>query len=146
MTLGDAAEPNRGRMCRRSCKEDEMKNGQGLLKRNHKLANLSDRPHINSTAITEKVSKVRKVIKKKLTAQPLAKKTCGKIPGRLCVLVIVQNSKEGLDPKTVKQLTGFNRQKVHKILYKLFKHGEIKIEGGGLYVGVKKRYSAPMVN
>jgi hypothetical protein len=145
MTL-NGTEPNWDRMCRKSCKEDEMKNGQGLLKRNHKLADLSNRPQIDSTTIAEKASTVQKVIKKKFAAQPIAKKTCGKMPGRLCVLVIVQNSEEGLDPKTVKHLTGFNRQKVHKILYKLFKHGEIKIERGGLYVGVKKRYSIPMVN
>jgi hypothetical protein len=120
-----------------------MKNGQGLLKRNHKLANLSKGPHMNSTTIAEKASAVRKVIKKKFAAQPIAKKTCGKMPGRLCVLVIVQNSEEGLDPKTVKHLTGFNRQKVHKILYKLFKHGEIRIESGGLYAGVRKNLSLP---
>jgi hypothetical protein len=137
MTLKGAA-PNWDHICRKPFKEDEMKSGQTFLKRHNQLANLSNTLHIHTTAFTEKASKFRKAIKKRFTAEPTAKKTCGNMPGTLCVLVIIQNSEEGVDPRTVKQMTGFNKQKVHKILYKLFKHGEIRIEGGGLYAGVRK--------
>ena len=121
-----------------------MKTEQELHNRNNQLANLSTRIHINSTTLGEKASKVQKVIRKKLAAQLTAKKICGNMPGTLCVLVIIQNSEEGVDPRAVKQMTGFNKQKVHKILYKLFKHGEIRIDGGGLYAGVKKTIQYPL--
>jgi hypothetical protein len=39
----------------------------------------------------------------------------------------------------IKQVTGFKEQKIAKILYKLFKYGEIRIEPGGLYVAVAGR-------
>jgi hypothetical protein len=117
-----------------------MKTERELHKRNNRLANLSNRTHTNSTTLGEKASRVQKVIKKIFSTQLTAKKTCGNMPGTLCVLVIIQNSKEGVDPRAVKQITGFNTQKVHKILYKLFKHGEIRINGGGLYAGVKENF------
>ena len=120
-----------------------MKTGQEFLKRNNRFANLSNTVHVNATTFAEKASKVQKVIRNRFAAQLAAKKTCGNMPGKLCVLVIIQNSKEGVDPRTVKQVTGFNEQKVHKILYKLFKHGEIRIEGGGRYAGVRKNFAWP---
>jgi hypothetical protein len=132
--------------CKKSYKEDEMNAGQELHKHSNQLANLFNTTYINSTTLAEKVSKVQKVIKKRFAAKLTTKNICGDMPGSLCVLVIIQNSEEGVDPSTVKQMTGFDKQKVHKILYKLFKHGEIRIEGGGLYAGVKKGSSIPMLN
>jgi hypothetical protein len=132
--------------CKKSYKEDEMNAGQELHKRSNQPANLSNTTHINSTTLAEKVSKIQKVIKKRFAARLTTKKACGDMPGSLCVLVIIQKSEKGVDPRTVKQMTGFKRQKVHKILYKLFKHGDIMIEGGGLYAGVKKGSSIPISN
>jgi hypothetical protein len=132
---------DRAHMRRETYEEDDMKTERELHKRNNRLANLSNRTHTNSTTLGEKASRVQKVIKKIFSTQLTAKKTCGNMPGTLCVLVIIQNSKEGVDPRAVKQITGFNTQKVHKILYKLFKHGEIRINGGGLYAGVKENFS-----
>jgi hypothetical protein len=133
-------------ICKKFYKEDKMNTGQKLHKRSNQPANLSNTTHINATNLAEKVSKVQKVIKKRFAAKLTTQKTCGDMPGSLCVLVIIQKSEKGVDPRTVKQMTGFKRQKVHKILYKLFKHGEIKIESGGLYAGVKKGFSMPMSN
>jgi|WetSurMetagenome_2_1015567.scaffolds.fasta_scaffold170713_2 hypothetical protein len=130
--------------CKKSYKEDEMNAGQELHKRSNQPANLSNTTHINSTTLAEKVSKVQKVIKKKFAAKLTTQKTCGDMPGSLCVLVIIQKSEKGVDPRTVKQMAGFRRQKVHKILYKLFKHGEIRIDAGGLYAGVKKTSQYPL--
>jgi len=47
--------------------------------------------------------------------------------------------KECVDPFFIRQMTGFREHKVAKILYKLFKNGEIRIERGGLYVAVAGR-------
>jgi hypothetical protein len=123
-----------------------MNAGQGQHKRSNQPANLFNTTHINSTTLAEKVFKVQNVIKKRFAAKRTIQKTCGDMPGSLCVLVIIQKSEKGVDPRTVKQMTGFKKRKVHKILYKLFKHGEIKIEGGGLYAGVKKGSSIFVAN
>jgi predicted Rossmann fold nucleotide-binding protein DprA/Smf involved in DNA uptake len=121
-----------------------MKTGPELHKRNDQLANLFNTTHIKYTVFAERASWVQKAIKKKFAAQLATKKPCGKLPGTFCVLTIIQNSGEGVDPKTLKQMTGFNKQKVHKILYKLFKHGEIRIKPGGLYTGVKEHIEYPL--
>jgi hypothetical protein len=118
-----------------------MKTGPELHKRNNQLANLFNTTHNKSTVLAKRASRVQKAIKKKFAAQLATKKPCGKIPGTFCVLTIIRNCGKGVDPRTLKQMTGFNKQKVHKILYKLFKHGEIRIEGGGLYAGVKEHIS-----
>jgi len=92
-----------------------MNTQQGLLKKSYKFIKLSNKAH--------------------------KAKACANMSGAWCVLGIIQNSSEGVDPKTLKQRTGFKKRKVHKILYKLFKHGSIRIEGGGLYTGVKDNTS-----
>jgi hypothetical protein len=138
--------PNLTHMRRKSYEEGDMKTGQELPKRNSHRANLTNTTHVNSTTLAEKASKVQKVIKKIFTAALTGKETCGSMPGILCVLDIIQNSEVGVDPRTLKQMTGYHEQKIHKILYKLFKHGEIRIEGGGLYAGVKKYSSIPAMN
>lgn len=115
-----------------------MKTGPELHKRNHQPANLPDKTRFNSTALAEKASGVQKAIRTRLAARPSGKKICASMTGTYCVLNIIQNSQAGVDPKTLKQMTGFNRQKVHRILYKLFKHGEIRIDSGGLYVRVRE--------
>lgn len=114
-----------------------MKTGQEFFKRNNQLADLSKTLHIDPATFIEKASKVRDAIKKRFATRLTGKKTCGNMPGTFCVLKIIQNSEKGVDPRTLKQMTGFKKQKVHKILYKLFKHGVIRIEVGGLYAGVK---------
>jgi len=123
-----------------------MNDEQKLHIRSNQPANLFNITHINPTTLAEKVSKVQNVIKKRFAAKRTTQKTCGDMPGSFCVLVIIQKSEKGVDPRTLKQMTGFKGKKVHKILYKLFKRGEIRIEGGGLYVGVKKGFSTPMSN
>jgi hypothetical protein len=45
--------------------------------------------------------------------------------------------KKGAGPMHPIQVTGFNKRKVSKIIYKLFKHDEIRIESGGLYTGIQ---------
>jgi hypothetical protein len=130
--------PNWAHVCGKTYKEDDMKTGPELHKRNNRLGDLSDPTPIDSTALAEKRSKVQNVIRRRFAARLAARKTCANMSGTFCVLNLIQNSQEGVDPKTLKQMTGFKKHKVHKILYKLFKHGEIRIEGGGLYAGIKE--------
>lgn len=124
--------------------EDDMKIQQKLFMNSHPFVDLSNKMHTSFAAFVQKASKAKKVIVKNFAIQPAAKKTCGDMPGTFCVLDIIQNSEDGVDPRTLKQMTGFNKHKVHKILYKLFKNGEIRIEGGGLYTGVKKNRKKPL--
>jgi hypothetical protein len=114
-----------------------MKTGPELHKRNLQPADRPDKARFNSTALTEEASAVQKATQTGCAARPSAKNICASMTGSLCVLTIIRNSQAGVDPKTLKQMTGFNRKKVHRILYKLFKHGEIRIESGGLYAGVR---------
>jgi hypothetical protein len=118
--------------------EDDMKTRQKLFMNSKQFVDLSDKMHTRFLIFVQKASKVKKVIKRKFVIQPAAKKTCEKLSGTFCVLKIIQNSEDGIEPRTLKQMTGYGKHKIHKILYKLFKHGEIRIEGGGLYTGVKE--------
>jgi len=115
-----------------------MKTRQKLFMNSNQFVDLSNKMHTNYAVFVQKASKAKKVIKEKIVIQPAAKKPCENMSGTFCVLKIIQNSEDGIEPSTLKQMTGFNKHKVHKILYKLFKHGEIRIEGGGLYAGVKE--------
>jgi len=109
-----------------------------LLKKSCQFDNLSSKVNTHLAVFAQKASELRNVIKTRFIAQLAAKRTCENMSGTFCVLNIIQKSKKGVDPRELKQMTGFNKQKVHKILYKLFKQGAIRIEGGGMYAGVKK--------
>lgn len=115
-----------------------MKTRQKFFMNSNQFVDLSNKMHNSFATFVQKASKAKKVIKRKFVIQPAVNKTCENMPGTFCVLKIIQNSEDGIEPRTLKQITGFNKHKVHKILYKLFKHGEIMIEGGGLYTGVKE--------
>jgi hypothetical protein len=104
----------------------------------NQFVDLSNKMHTGFALFIQKASKAKKIIERNFVIQSAAKKTCENMPGDFCVLKIIENSEDGIDPRTLKQMTGFNKHKVHNILHKLFKHGEIRIEGGGLYTRVKK--------
>lgn len=57
-----------------------------------------------------------------------------KVSGTQRVFEIIQKSEKGVDPFLIRQLTGFDEQKIARILYKLFKNGQVRIESGGLYL------------
>ena len=50
------------------------------------------------------------------------------------VLGIIRRSKKGVNRAAVIKKTGFEGRKVGDILYRLKKHGKIKVEGKGIYV------------
>jgi len=109
-----------------------------LSKISKDLHKLSKKIHKLSVTLEKKETRVKKKIKTLPKAKLKLTRTGIKKPGIQKVLEIIQGSGQGLDPKAIKHMTGFTKEKVHKILYKLFKDGEIMIESGGLYTGVKR--------
>jgi mRNA-degrading endonuclease RelE of RelBE toxin-antitoxin system len=105
--------------------------GKDLHKLSKKIQKLSKKVAQKEAKVQKKIKTLPKV-KQKLTGAGVEK------PGIQRVLDIIQASDQGLDPKAIKHLTGLPKEKVHKILHKLFKDGEIMIESGGLYTGVKR--------
>ena len=104
-----------------------------------------DTTPVNWTSLEEKASRLQSVLKKMFTARLRRNKGSHNFSGILFVLGIIQSSRAGVDAGTVGQITGYTKQKVDKILYKLFKNGEIMIEKGGLYAGVDKNCSIVVV-
>ena len=90
-------------------------------------------------AVVQKIAILQEFIKKKCADAPVATNASQKKSGPQCVFEIIQKSENGVDPFFIKQMTGFREQKITKILYKLFKYGEIRIESGGLYVAAAGR-------
>jgi DNA replicative helicase MCM subunit Mcm2 (Cdc46/Mcm family) len=50
------------------------------------------------------------------------------------VLRIIKRYRKGVTTSTLKQKTGFEKKKIHNIVYKLKKQGKIKSEEKGKYV------------
>jgi hypothetical protein len=90
-------------------------------------------------ALVQKIKILQEFIKKRCADAPAATITSRKNSGPQCVFEIIQKSEKGVDPFSIKQMTGFKERKIAKILYKLFKYGEIRIESGGLYFAVPSR-------
>jgi hypothetical protein len=90
-------------------------------------------------AVVQKIAILQDFIKKKCADAAAATIASQQKSGPQFVLEIIQSSGKGIDPFFIKQMTGFKEQKITKILYKLFKYGEIRIASGGLYVAVAGR-------
>ena len=83
----------------------------------------------------EKLEKVQapkkpKTIDRKKVVGKKAKKTT---PGDT-VLAIIKRRKKGIDIATLGKRTGFKKNNLRAIIFRLRKKGEIKSEGKGLYV------------
>jgi GTP1/Obg family GTP-binding protein len=108
-----------------------------LLKISKDLRKLSKKIQKLSHTLAAKEAKIKKKIKNLPKSKRKPTQTGLKGPGVQRVLVIIQRSEQGLDPQAIKHMTGFTKEKVHRILYKLFKDGKIMIESGGLYTAVR---------
>jgi DNA replicative helicase MCM subunit Mcm2 (Cdc46/Mcm family) len=109
-----------------------------LAKISKDLYKLSEKIYKLSEILTKKEAKVKKKINDMSKVKRRITRTAGEKPGVDRVLDIIQESNQSLDPKAIKHMTGFSKEKVHRILYKLFKDGDIMIESGGLYRAVKR--------
>jgi len=89
--------------------------------------------------VVRKAAILQKFVEKGCADAAATLNTRRKVSGTQRVLEAIQKSEEGMDPLLIRQVTGFNEQKTSKILYKLFKKGEIRIESGGLYLAAAVR-------
>ena len=93
------------------------------------------------TIAKSRVDKVKAKSARKAPSKPkksVAKKAAPKKPitAAETVLKIISRSKKGVSPATISEKTGFAPKKVHNIVYKLKKQGEIRSVGRGLYLKV----------
>ena len=84
-------------------------------------------------AVVPKIAILQELIRKRCVDAALPTMAGRRLSGTQQVLEVIQKSEKGADPWMLRQVTGFSEQKIAKILYKLFKYGEIRIESGGLY-------------
>lgn len=109
-----------------------------LAKISKDLRKLSKKIYTLSEILAKKEAKIKKKFNDMSKVKRRITRTADEKPGVQRVLDIFQETKQSLDPKAIKHMTGFSKEKVHRILYKLFKDGDIMIESGGLYRAVKR--------
>jgi hypothetical protein len=115
-----------------TARQEVYKNGIGLVCRYSGI-------QMRLEAVVQKIAILQEFIKRRCSEAAVATATCRKKSGPQCVFEIIQESENGVDPLFIRQVTGLKEQKIAKILHKLFKYGEIRIEPGGLYVAVAGR-------
>ena len=90
-------------------------------------------------AVVPKIAILQELIRKRCVDAALPTMAGRRLSGTQQVLEVIQKSEKGVDPWMIRQVTGFSEQKTAKILYKLFKGGEIRIGSGGLYLAAAIR-------
>ena len=76
-----------------------------------------------------------KTTKRVPTKKAPVKKRTAKLTATDQVLKIINRSKKGVDPQTLRKKTGFDDRKITNILHRTFKEGKIKRIGRGIYIG-----------
>jgi hypothetical protein len=87
-----------------------------------------------SAAKKRAAAKKPKAKKKAAVKKPAAKKAKKKITATDAVLSIIKRTKKGVDTATIRKKTGYDRNKVQVIIYRLKKQGKIKNAARGVYV------------
>ena len=95
--------------------------------------------HMRLAAVLQKIETLQDFIKNRCADAAAATIAGRQKSGTQRVFEIIQSSEKGVGPVFIKEMTGLKEQKIAKILYKLFKYGEIRIESGGLYRAVTGR-------
>ena len=73
---------------------------------------------------------------KKTVAKRVSKKIAKQPTAVDAVLGIIKRSKRGVNIATIRQKTGYDNRKIHNLVYRLKKQGEIKSEINGVYMKV----------
>ena len=73
---------------------------------------------------------------KKTVAKRVSKKIAKQPTAVDAVLGIIKRSKKGVNIATIRQKTGYDNRKIHNLVYRLKKQGEIKSEINGVYMKV----------
>ena len=68
--------------------------------------------HMRLAAVVQKIAILQDFIKKKCSDAAAATITTPKKSGSQCVVAIIQQSKNGVDPFFIRQMTGFREHKV----------------------------------
>jgi len=66
-----------------------------------------------------------------------SRSACGGRTGSACVLHLIRTSDRGVSRTALEHMSGVERQRLDKILNRLFRHGEIMVDFGGVYTKVK---------
>jgi len=121
-----------------------MTTRQETINKGSLFFHFSSRVHANLLALAHKASEVRQAVRKRVVAETGPRKTCSNRPSTACVLYTIRNSGKGVHPTALAQMTGYEKRKLDRILHKLFKHGEIMIEAGGVYAATRASISHPL--
>ena len=62
---------------------------------------------------------------------------CGGLTGSACILHLIRASEKGVPRTALEQMSGLERKRLDQILNRLFRHGEIMVDFGGVYTKVK---------
>jgi hypothetical protein len=106
---------------------------QQTIDKGRRFRQVSHRVQAHWTAFAYLADEIRQAARKRLSAETRPRKVCAGRPGAACVLYLIRNSDRGVHPALLAQMTGYDKRKLDRILHKLFKHGEIMIEAGGVY-------------
>ena len=107
-----------------------IKSLRSLTQQTEKMAKTLDK-------LEKSISKApAKAAPKKRTAakKPAAKKAKKKVTATDTVLSIIKGRKKGVDTATLRKKTGYDRNKIQVIIYRLKKQGKIKTAARGVYV------------
>ena len=115
----------------------------GLKTMAHGISSLADKLDTISKAPIAKKPKGRAKAKAAAPAKKIVTPKKKKAPQKGkpvtaadTVLAIISKSKKGADTVTVMEKTGYDRKKVHNIIFKLKKQGKIKSEQKGVYAKI----------
>ena len=106
---------------------------QEIIHRGNSFSHLFSRLHNSVAHWVSRVNHAGWLERKEKRFFNSVPKACADRSGTDCVLHIIRESHNGTHPRTLAQMTGYRKPKLDRILHKLFKHGEIMIEAGGVY-------------
>jgi hypothetical protein len=126
---------------KRDSKEGDMTTTRNeAINKGNPFFYFSSRVHANLAMFAHKAAGVPQALKERFRLGS-APRACGDRTGAACVLSLIRNSGRGVHPRVLAQMTGYNQERLDRILHKLFKHGEIMVEAGGVYAEAKPRVS-----
>ncbi|MCP4669101.1 MAG: hypothetical protein GY849_22420 [Deltaproteobacteria bacterium] len=110
---------------------------QSVIKSLRSLTQQADKMTKRLDRLEKSISKTpaKAAPKKKAAAKkPAAKKAKKKVTATDTVLSMIKRSKNGVDTATLRKKTGYDRNKIQVIIYRLKKQGKIKTADRGVYV------------
>ena len=107
-----------------------IKSLRSLTQQTEKMAKTLDKLEKSMSKAPAKAAPKKRTAAKK----PAAKKAKKKVTATDTVLSIIKGRKKGVDTATLRKKTGYDRNKIQVIIYRLKKQGKIKTAARGVYV------------